>query len=191
MENKVINYYDFMSKRIILHSLTATNTTDGIKFLIKNEGKADMITYNHTDKFSLFGDILHVNENKHYFYEYSPKRNGDIMDNIRFESTNLKVKLTYYIGGAVYDPEEVDEFLTISTPFHDFRIRITFLEKPNVNDEFMVHSRMYLIEPETRKLLTINTVITKTNIYNSGMCARLNNYTRGGGSLTDHRAYVN
>jgi len=73
--------------------------------------------------------LFKIDSDGNYFYEYSLEKNSDMINNIRLESV-LNLKLTYNIGGIEYTPEEIEKFLLISAPFHDFKIKITFLEKP-------------------------------------------------------------
>jgi hypothetical protein len=172
----VIDLQDFLSSKKIMHSDTSTNFNDAIMFLVKNEKNADIITYNYTKQLLFDTNLLEIDREGHYFYEYRPDKIGDIIDNIRFESSNLNNQLTYYIGGIKYAPEEVSEFVFISALFHEFKIRITFLEKPSPNDKFKILSRYYLINSKNRGLLQSSRVITKNNIYNYGMYIKLNNF---------------
>ena len=175
-----INLEDFLSSKKIVHGESEINHTNGIRFLIENQEKenADIITYNYTKHFSMFGiSVLEMDKKGNYFYEYSLDRNGDIVDNICFEScSNLNAQLSYYIGGIEYTPEEIDKFVVVSAQYHDFKVRITFLKKPNPGDEFKILSRYYLINSPDRTLLSKSRIRTKNNIYNYGMCIKLNNY---------------
>lgn len=172
MENP-IDLQEFLSTKRILHSETASDYSSGIRFLVENEINADIITYNYTKHFSLFGiDVLQIDKEGHHFYEFCLERNGDIIDNITVESsTNLNVQLSYKIGGISYTSDEVKEFVFISAAYHEFNIRITFLEKPNPGDEFKILSRYYLINPQDRVLLRRNRVNTENHIYYNGMCS--------------------
>ena len=53
-----------------------------------------------------------------------------------------------------------------------FIIRITFLEKPTINEEFAIMMRMYLLDNQDRRNLR-NTGIKCDNIlyYNNGLCS--------------------
>lgn len=177
MEN-TINLQDFLSSKKILHSESSYDYFTALMFLVENEKKADIITYNYTKHFLIFTiGVLEMDREGNYFYEYSPEKIGDIIDNIYFEkSSNLNIQLTYYIGGIKYTPEELNEFIFISARDHEFKIRITFLERPNPNDEFRILSRYYLINSQDRELLAKNRVITKKTIYNYGMCIKLNSF---------------
>ena len=172
-----IDLEDFLSSKKIIHSETEMNHINGIRFLIENQEKenADIITYNYTKQFSIFGiSVLEMDKKGNYFYEYYLDRNGDIIDNIRFESlSNLKVQLTYNIGGIEHTPEEIDKFVVISAQYHEFKVRITFLENPNPGDEFKILSRYYLINSQDRELLSKSRITTKNNIYNYGMCIKI------------------
>ena len=176
MENNII-LQDFLSYKKKLHSESSNDYFTALKFLIENEKKADIISYNYTKYFLVFTlGLLEIDREGNYFYEYSPEKNGDIIDNIYIEkSLRLKIQITYYIGGIKYTPEEIDEFIFISAKNHDFKIRFTFLERPNPNDEFRIISRYYLINSQDRELLAKSRVLTKNNIYNYGMCIKINN----------------
>ena len=175
MENNII-LQDFLSSKKKLHSESSNDYFTALKFLVENEKKADIITYNYTKYFLVFTlGLLEIDREGNYFYEYSPEKNGDIIDNIYIEkSLRLKIQITYYIGGIKYTPEEIDEFIFISAKNHDFKIRFTFLERPNPNDEFRIISRYYLINSQDRELLAKSRVLTKNNIYNYGMCIKIN-----------------
>lgn len=173
MEN-TIDLQHFLSSKKILYSETAFDYSSGIRFLVENEKNADIVTYNYTKKFGLFSiDVLQKDKEGHYFYEYSVDRIGDIVDNINVESsTNLNMQLSYNIGGFNYSYYELKQFVFISSAYHEFKIRITFLEKPNPSDEFEILSRYYLINPQDRELLRKNKVNTENNIYYNGMCIK-------------------
>jgi hypothetical protein len=190
---KTIHLCDFLKEKNILHSEVINIYTDGIKCLFENRLKFDGITYKYTNHFVLFGiDVLKVDNYGHYYYEFIPERVGDIIDNITYESpSNLNVKLTYYIGDVDYQPEEFNEFIFISAHYFEFKIRVTFLEKPKLSDEFKLHSRYWLLDTNHRRNL-INTykVITKHNVYMYGCCGRLNNFTEDCGNLNDIQAFI-
>lgn len=170
----MIDLYDFLSTKQIIHNDTITDYLDAIKFFIENKEQANMITYNYIKHFSICNvSILETDKEGNYFYEFSVERHGDIIDNIHFESPNINAQLTYYIGGIKYSPEEVNEFLIVSAPYHDFKIRVTFLEKPTFDDEFKILGRYYILDSPDRKLLAAEKVKTKNNIYNNGMCHRI------------------
>ena len=173
-----INYNEFMENVSIVHSDIAMNSHDAIKFFILqreiHKEQIDMVTYNYKEKFLLFSSgFLQADENDNYFFEYTPKRDCDIIDNIEVRPINKNIKITYYIGGQQYDPQVVKEFIFVAAMYHEFKIRITFLEKPTENFEFVVHSRNYIIETELRKKLMVSRLNTDSNIYNEGMCTKI------------------
>ena len=87
--------------------------------------------------------------------------------------SNLTVKLSYNIGGFNYTPEELDEFVIVSSQYNNLTIRVTFLEEPTADYEFNIISQYYLIiNLHDRKLLETNAVITKSNIYSNGICVK-------------------
>ena len=157
---------DFLSDKTILHSKTSNNFNDAITFSVKNKD-VDIITYTYTKHFLLFGiDVLGIDSDGRCFYEYTPERIGDIIDNIHIENSNIQ--LSYYINGIKFTPEEVNEFVFVSAQYSEFKIRITFFEKPKPNDEFKVFSRYYIINNKHRKTLTENNVIAKNILYLEG-----------------------
>ena len=172
MQNGII-YDSFMSEKKLLHSDTVKNYNEGLLYFIENKQNVDGITFNKVDKFLLFNiGILEIDENNNYYYEHSVSRDADIVDNIRYESEMKNVSITYYIGGILYQPSDVKEFILISAPYHEFKVRITFLEKPSTDAEFKIHSRVYLLGTEHRKKIANNTVITNNILYRNGICEK-------------------
>ena len=99
------------------------------------------------------------------------EKNCDIISDINFVSPKkLNVKLTYYIGGIEYKYKEINELLLVCGIYNEFKIRITFLEKPSIDDEFSFSSKMYVLKPKCVDRLRHNTVHTKNNIYHNGVC---------------------
>ena len=169
METTMINLNDFLSSKRILHNETSCEFNNALRFFIENQDNADIITYENTRHFSLLNvSVLERDADGKYFYQFSVKRDGDIIDNIRYESiSGITAQLSYYIGCDKYMPEEVDKFFFVSSPYHDFQIRVTFLEKQTTNDEFKIHSRYYLINTEDRKNLAKSKIkfVYKDNLY--------------------------
>jgi len=56
--------------------------------------------------------------------------------------------------------------------YEDFQIRVTFLEKPKINDEFKILLRYYLINTVDRMKLATNRIETENFIYTNGVCIR-------------------
>jgi hypothetical protein len=168
-----INLKDFLSSKTILHNDTPCEYNNAVKFFIENKDNVDIITYENTRHFSLLNfSVLERDTDGNYFYQFSIKRDGDIIDNIRYESiSGIPAQLSYYIGCDKYSPEEVDKFVIVSSIYHDFQIRVTFLEKPT-NDEFKILSRYYLVNTEDRKKLATNRVETENIFYGDGMTSR-------------------
>jgi hypothetical protein len=170
-----INLQDFLSSKRILHD-EKCEYDNALRFFIKNQDNADIITYENTRHFSLLNvSVLERDADGKFYYQFSIDRHGDIIDNIRFENiSGIPAQLSYYIGGDKYMPEEVDKFVIASSMYHDFQIRVTFLEKQTCNDEFKILSRYYLVNSEDRKKLAMSKVITKNIIYGDGMTRRNN-----------------
>ena len=169
-----INLLNFLSSKRILHNKMPCEYNDALRFFIENQDNTDIITYENTKHFSLLNvSVLERDADGKYFYQFSVKRDGDIIDNISYESiSGIPAQLSYYIGGDKYSPEEVDKFVIASSMYHDFQIRVTFLEKQKCNDEFKILSRYYLINQEDRKKLALSRVETENIIYHDGMTSR-------------------
>ena len=171
-----IKYDEFMKNASIVHSDMEMNYHNAVKFFIleTHKKKIDMVTYYNKDKFLLFSTaFLKADEKDNYFFEYTPKRDCDIMDNIEVSPKNENIKITYYIGGHLYDARVVKEFIFVAAMYHEFKIRITFLEKPTENFEFVVHSKKYIIESELRKKIMLSKLTTDSIIYYNGMCVNI------------------
>ena len=169
-----MNLQDFFSSKKILYNETPCEYNNALRFFIENQESADIITYENIRHFSLLNvSVLERDTDGKYFYQFSIKRDGDIIDNIRYQSiSGIPAQLSYYIGGDKYSPEEVDKFVIVSSMYHDFQIRVTFLEKQTTNDEFKILSRYYLVNTEDRKKLATSRVETENIIYGNGMTSR-------------------
>ncbi len=173
--SEFIDLYDFLSNRKIIHSETVTNYYDGLTFFIENKEHADTITYNSVRHISINNvSMLELDEKGNYFYEFFVDRDSDIIDNIFFEkSPNLSAQFTYYISGKRYLPNEIKKFVTCAAIYNDFKVRITFFEKPNANDEFKMIMRNYLLDTEERILLARSHIKCDNIIYSNGVCCLL------------------
>jgi hypothetical protein len=180
-----INYNAFMSNLTVLHSYGATNFIEGLEFFVLNEGKIikkeinereiNAITYDNTDKFLLFSNnSLQTDIDSNYYFEYTPKRECEIMDNINIKPIDKNIIISYYIGGHKYDPHVVKEFVFVSAMYNEFKIRFTFLEMPTENYEFSVCSRNYILKNDLRNYMRNNTLITDSMRYFEGMCIGYN-----------------
>lgn len=165
-----INVHNFLDNKKILHNdSTSLTYNEGLRFFISNSNDVDIITFNNIKQFALYNiDVLKKDNDDNYYYEYSIDRIGDIVDNIKLES-DTKAVLSYNIGGYNYTYNEVDKFVIIGSQYHECKIRITFLEKPNINEEFKLHFRYYIINTNDRRLIMNNKMETDKLIYECGM----------------------
>lgn len=169
--DKFTNYCEFKSTLKILHNDSIKNYSDAIKFFIENESDTYTITYKQTKKIILFNiDMMKINANGNYYFDFSMDRKTDIIDDINIEFENIQeYKMKYLIGGNLYEPENVNEFIFIAAQYHEFRIQIEFLKKPINNIEFCVSWKSYILNKSQRRLLGQNPVFTKSNLYLCGM----------------------
>jgi hypothetical protein len=171
-----INLYDFIKEREIIHVKEIQTYTEGLTLLVQQPKSVSGVTYYFTEHVSLMNiDVLKIDDIGQYYYEFSPDRNCDIIDEIKYVPfTNLDAKLTYYISGIEYPPEDFNEFLFCSALYSQFKVRITFIRIPKIDDKFKINSRYWLLDSKSSQLLRTSKVITKYNIYDNGVCKRLN-----------------
>ena len=168
-----IELYNFIKNNKIIHNHKIHTYKEGLAFLVQNQLSVDGISYYFTNQYSFMNiDVLRLNDIGQYYYEITPESIGDMIDEIKYESlTKLDAKLIYYIDEIEYQPEYFNEFLFVSAKYNNFKIRITFMRKPQLDDTFKINSRYWLFVRKTKLLLeTYDTIITKYNIYNGGMC---------------------
>ena len=165
-----MSYSDFIKSKIVSHNDNIDTYFDGIKYLTESE--ADIVSYT-TQKNILFNvDVLEVDENGDYIYEYSLERQADIIDNIHIVSSNNNIKMTFIIGGEEYD--HINTFLSVVSQYHEFKIKLIITE-PKIDDKISICYRNYLLNSDLRKKITTrgNIIKTDTNIYTEGMCGRI------------------
>ena len=162
-------YSDFIKSKIVSHNDNIDTYFDGIKYLTESE--ADIVSYT-TQKNILFNvDVLEVDENGDYIYEYSLERQADIIDNIHIVSSNNNVKMKFIIGGDEYD--HINTFLSVVSQYHEFKIKLLITE-PKLEDKISIWYRNYLLNSELRENIRKEHIIkTDTNIYTTGMCLRI------------------
>ncbi len=161
-----LNYEDVMNNLIIEHSETINDYVNGLRFLI--DSQCDGISYKKYRQFSLLNvGVLEKDGNGNYFYEFNLDRDGDIYDNFNFESNN-NITISYIINSNIYNT--LNEFIVVASQYNDIKIRVTFLDKPNNNDEFRLSYRVYLLESDNRNQFMKNSIMTRTNFYSNGVC---------------------
>ena len=163
----MVNLYEFLSHKKILHSEEANDGISGHIFLITNENIADIITFKFNDCPKI-NDCPKNNEGL-YVYDYNVKRIGEIVDNINVKiKSNSKFYITYIIGE--YTSDKFKEFICLLAPFQNFKIRITFLEKPMQNDEIIISLRYYMLDTESSdELLKYQCVRSDSGLYYNGI----------------------
>lgn len=106
-------------------------------------------------------------ENGKYTFTLEPRRDGELFDSFSFTSTK-PLEIKYICGGVYYNV--VDEFIVMCSPYHAFKIQMTFLEEASVCDSVSIKYKSYLFNYlEDRRYLVYNTVKTKYITYMSGM----------------------
>ena len=167
----IIDLKEFLANKKIIHSEIATDFTKGLTFFLENEKDADIITYNSTINFLINNiDIFKTNNNGNVYYEIPIERAGDIIDNIHLENTgDLNIEICYMIGNRLFTNEKIKEFVMCASMYTEFKLRLTFLEKPKNNDEFKIIIRNHLINKKNKELLLKNLVKTEFINYIDGV----------------------
>ena len=164
-------YSDFINSTTVCHNDSIDTYSDGIKHLI--ESGADIVSYTTQKNLVLFNvDVLEVDKNGDYIYEYLLERQADIIDNIHIVSSNNNVKMKFIIGEEEYD--HINTFLSVVAIYQEFKIKLLFT-KPKIDDKISIYYRNYLLNTDLRKKITTrgNIIKTDTNIYTDGMCGRI------------------
>ena len=169
IENRIINYDEYMETKTIIKS-GCDNFMDAMEFMIKND--SSIVSYVNIKKLSLFNaDMLEIDKDGNYLYEYAIKNNGDIIDNISIIlPKNTIVK--FLIGGYEYD--NIKTFINLNAPYSEFKLKFIFAEKPKTDDVIRIYYDSYILDGfERNKMRSIKKLRTKTNLYEDGMCSRL------------------
>jgi len=168
---EIIDLKEFLANKKIIHSEIATDFTKGLTFFLENEKDADIITYNSTINFLINNiDILKIDYRGLKYYEIPIERAGDIIDNIHLENTNnLNIEVSYIIGNRLFTTEKIKEFVMCASIYTEFKIRLTFLEKPKNNNEFKIVFKNHIINRKNRELLLKKPVKTEFINYLDGV----------------------
>ena len=168
---EIIDLKEFLENKKIIHSETATNFIKGLTFFLDNQKNTDIITYNSTINFLINNiDIFKINDKGYKYYDISIERASDIIDDIHLENTNnLNIEVSYIIGNRLFTTEKIKEFVMCASIYTEFKIRLTFLEKPKNNNEFKIVFKNYIINRKNRELLLKNPVKTKYINYMNGV----------------------
>lgn len=118
---------------------------------VKNEhgSKFGGVSYNSSIKCHMANaDVLLIDENGKYYFEYVIIRNCDIIDSITVKMFSVNSEqgqenhqvlsqsqptLCYYIGGIKLAADKISELITVAAMFTEFRMRVIFAEKPKLS----------------------------------------------------------
>ncbi len=173
MSNKyeIIDLEEFLSNKKRIHNENITNFNEGLVFLLENEKNTDMITYNSSIKFLVYNvDMFKINKEGFLYHDFTIERVADIISDIQIENiSNVKIEITYLIANKELTSEKIKEFVMCASIYTEFKVRITFLEKPKYNDTFKIIIKNYLLNTNDRQILSRNAIKTKNVIYNNGV----------------------
>lgn len=101
------------------------------------------------------------------FYSYVVPRIGDMVSDIKvslngvkysakdiIKNETLKIKIIYSIGGILYNPDEMSDFLFICARFYEFKIIVTFEEFPSRHDVIGLNFIYYRMNKQDVEFLT-------------------------------------
>jgi hypothetical protein len=169
-----ILYEELCATKNYLHSGNA-NFRDALKLLIDNDTDDTVVTYNSGRRFMLFNiAVLELDNDNNIFYEFDVLREADVIDNISFDCNNVRFKINYFIGGQLYDLNEVGELVFVALRYNACVVRITFLEKPNNDTLFEMKYKCHLWNKSSRVLLESTPIVVKNGIYANGMFGKNN-----------------
>jgi hypothetical protein len=160
--------YDTFIKSIeIVHDDSIDNINDALGLLVEKEKSVSYYTKTILKLCNV--DVMEVDNNGNYIYEYSLKRNVDIINNIIFTSNNKNVKMVFNVGDRLYD--DINTFIMLLSMYTEIKLRFYFTEKPKIGDEICIYIKNYILcSKELNELRNYQVVITDTNKYSNGMC---------------------
>jgi hypothetical protein len=163
---------DFLKTKKIKYNGLIQNTNEINAFDEENK-KVDIIAFDKVFTLCVNNVAMFKKDYEgRLYYDFYPERECDIIDNI-FCHSYKKVDVKFIIGGIFYSKEEFKEFIFVCSPYHEFRIRITFLDSLTQSDEIQIHYRGYWINDlASRRELAMKHVKTKFLTYRSGMSYR-------------------
>jgi hypothetical protein len=167
---------DFISNLSPLNS-GVENYEDALNIYKTHMDQIDSIMYNMTHNIIIYNiNMLKLNINGKYYYDFKIDKLGDIVNNIRVEGPqNIQIKKSYIISGVEYSPIDFGTFVFAAAPYTNLVLRIIFCEKPNIYDKFTILMRYYLLNPDYKNVLKNNIVISTSNIYKNGICIKRKN----------------
>lgn len=123
------------------------------------------------------------------FYSYVVPRIGDMVSDINVslngvkysakdvvKNETLKIKLIYSIGGILYNPDEMSDFLFICARFYEFKIIVTFEEFPSIHDVIELNFIYYRMNKQDVEFLTDcnKRIFLGNNVYENDKLDKLN-----------------
>ena len=168
---EVINLIEYINNKKTLHNDNIFNYIDGLIFFLENQDNYDIISYLEIKKYMLINmDILMINNENNYYYDFLFSRIGDYISDIKFISKNDNIKLEYYIGDNKFDFDIIKDFLIVSALYHEFKLRIIFLDKLIDNYEFEIKYLNYIMDNDIRYELKKNIIKSNNFLYQNGIC---------------------
>ena len=141
---EIIIIEDFLLKQNINYNITDNFTFyDGINELVKNKDDNNfIIVYNENINFNMNDySLLNIDENGNFYIEYNKYFNGDIIDNININNSNIE--LSYYLYEVLYPYNDFNKYVLISSSFTPLKIRFTFKNKDLLPTFFILNYRSY------------------------------------------------
>lgn len=184
MNSEKIDIYltDYLSNKIRLHivNLHECPPCDNINI-------GQIVTFNYTH---IINRSYLIPDNKGgTFYSYVVPRIGDMVSYIHFtlngvkysakdvvKNETLKIKIIYSIGGILYNPDEMSDFLFICARFYEFKIIVTFDKFPTKDDVIELNFIYYRMNKQDVEFLTdCNTrIFSENNMYENDKLVKLN-----------------
>ena len=166
-----IDYNDFIRSKNIMYCDTISDSYECLKLLF--ETKSDIISYEKTYALFVFNTdvlVLNIDKNNQYYYEYPCKRDADIINNIRFFSTNTDIHMYILLDGKEYNLCDIQELIFVCARYSDIKFKFIFSHPPLPTDEIRIQYTCYLINTEDRTRLETSDIITSTHRYSNGIC---------------------
>jgi hypothetical protein len=164
----ILDYNIFIEANKINHNDLINNFNDGLAYLI--ETKSDIISYNTTKTIQFINIDAVVVEKDKYIYTTTIERQSDIINNIKFVSSNDKIKLKIIIGKEEYN--NVKNFINVAC-YTELFLKFIFTEKPKIDDVISITYTNYILNTTNRQMLIkAHKIKTNEHLYAYGMCCK-------------------
>jgi hypothetical protein len=175
-EKNVIVYKDWMATKTFSHLSFVSSAMNVLYHFAQNNTNLSHVSYDKTETIILFNvNYLTKDLDGSYYIKipFNPRFDADIIDNIKVTSTNDKMKTKIVLNCFEHSLDIVSELIITAMTYVDMYIKISFPEKPSIEDQVIISYRCYMLPTLTtsidRKQLRESVIETDMFRYKEGM----------------------